>query len=238
MSTLNTFATWFLLFIIYAVVGWCVEVLHVLYKNKKLSNRGFLIGPICPIYGCGAIMLTLLLGRTENVFIIFLVSVIASAVLEYLTSFLMEKLFRVRWWDYSNVPFNIRGRICLANLLYFGIFGILIIRFANPFLFSLIGGLSPTVRIILAAIAFAIFICDIAVSLWLIIECRVTVGTVNRDATDEITANIQETLMDKGKLNRRLAKAFPNMEAKKKVPRQRKTSSRSKSTKRLEKPSK
>lgn len=235
MNTASTIATWFLLFMAYSCIGWCIEVLHGLYKRKKFSNRGFLIGPICPIYGCGATMLTLFFGTLENVFVIFAVSVVASAILEYVTSYIMEKLFRVRWWDYSNVPFNIRGRICLANLVYFGLFGIIIIRITNPILFGIIGAMSPVTRVIAAVIIFTVFLLDIAVSLWLIIECRVTVGTVNRDATDEITANIQEALMDKGKLNRRLAKAFPDMEAKKKTPRAKTTRTKARKTSKTKK---
>lgn len=229
MSTLNTLAIWFLVFMTYSVIGWCVEVLHGLYKRKKFTNRGFLIGPLCPIYGIGALAMTLLLGKhVNNLFMVFVVAVLSSAALEYLTSFLMEKLFRVRWWDYSHLRYNLNGRICLSHLVYFGVFGMLVVRFVNPSFFWLYSHMDPTLRLILAGVLLVAFVADIGVSLWLIINCRVTVGTVHADATDEITTNVKSVLMGKGKLNRRLAKAFPNMEAKQKTPRQRKTTIKSK----------
>jgi len=227
MNTLNALATWFLVFMTYSVIGWCMEVVRGLYKRKKITNRGFLIGPLCPIYGCGALVMTLLLNKhVDNLLEVFVVAVLVSAVLEYITSFLMEKLFRVRWWDYSQVRFNLNGRICLLNLFYFGIFGMLIVRFVNPVFFWFFGSMNSTLRLALAGVLLAAFIADICISLWLIINCRVAVGTVHADATDEITANIKNVLMGKGKLNRRLAKAFPNMEAKKKNPRKRKTTTK------------
>lgn len=224
MDTLGTLATWFLVFITYSVAGWCMEVSHSLYKRKKFSNRGFLIGPMCPIYGFAVVVMSLILrNHADNIIEVFFVAIIASAVIEYVTSFLMEKLFRVRWWDYSDRPLNIHGRVCLINLLYFGICGTIIIYFINPLLFHLFGLMNPTFRLILATILFIVFLVDIAISLWLIIKCRVAVGTTSIDATDEITANIRATLMSKGKLNRRLAKAFPDMKAKKKTPRKKKS---------------
>ncbi len=216
----DTLATWFLVFLTYSVIGWGIEVLNSIVVRKKFSNRGFLIGPICPIYGVGVVVMTLILNNhADNILEVFLVAVGASAVIEYFTSYVMEKLFRVRWWDYSEKPFNIRGRISLVNLFYFGICGTIVIYLFNPVLFHLIALLNPTFRLVLAIILFVAFLADIAVSLWLIIKCRVAVGTTNVDATDEITANIKATLMDKGKLNRRLAKAFPDMKAKKAKPR-------------------
>ena len=92
-------ATWFLIFIIYSFAGWCMEVLISLVLRKKLINRGFLVGPICPIYGVGALLLSAVLDANEPPLVIFCVAFVGSAVLEYLASFVMERLFRVRWWD-------------------------------------------------------------------------------------------------------------------------------------------
>lgn len=226
MELLGTISTWFLVFLIYSVLGWIMEVIVTGIENRKATNRGFLIGPVCPIYGFGALAMTLLLTRVENVVEIFLVAVGASAVLEYATSFIMEKLFHVRWWDYSNKPLNIRGRICAENLLGFGILGVMVIKVINPILFGLLSSIVPHLRIAIAAVLLLVLLADIGLSLWLVIVCRVTVGTVQLDATDEITARVREILMNRGKLNRRLVKAFPEMEAKKKTPRTKKKSSR------------
>lgn len=217
-------ATWFLIFVTYSVAGWCLEVVSTLVLKHKFTNRGFMIGPMCPIYGFGAVIMSLCLHNVDNIFAIFVVAILASAVLEYATSFVMEKLFRVRWWDYSKKPFNIRGRICLENLFYFGVLGIFVVKLVNPLLFAAFESLAPTARNIVAGSVFIVMVGDYMMSLWLVVKCRVAVGTINADATDEITANIRNLLMDKGKLNRRLAKAFPTMQAKKKAPRKKKTS--------------
>lgn len=215
--SIGTVATWFLLFLTYSFIGWAMEVIVSVHMHHKPSNRGFLIGPLCPIYGFGVLLVSLLLQGAENIIEIFVVATLASAVLEYTTSLVMEKIFRVRWWDYSKDPLNLNGRVCLKNLVYFGIMGVIVMRFTNPFFLSLYNNINETVRIIIAAILLALMLADIGVSLWLIIKCRVTAGTLQIDATDEITANIREVLMKQGKLNRRLAKAFPEMEVKKKT---------------------
>lgn len=223
MEIASQIATWFIIFVIYSILGWCLEVLALMVLEHKVTNRGFLIGPICPIYGVGALIMALALRQADGILEVFIVSVLASAILEYLTSYLMEKIFRVRWWDYSHKPLNIRGRICAENLLYFGIMGVIVVYGINPLLLALLDGITPNVKIILACVLLAVILTDVAISLWLILKFRVTVGTVQRDATDEIAAKIKDILMERGKLNRRLAKAFPNMTAKRKT-----TSSKSK----------
>ncbi len=224
MLNMEQVATWFLIFIFYSFAGWLMEVCVGILRNRKVINRGFLIGPICPIYGTGALLLSFILREPENPFVIFCVAVVGSAVLEYVVSYLMEKLFRVRWWDYTNRVFNINGRICVESVVSFGVIGVLILNVINPWLLSILGSLPSNFLIAFAVIIFCWLICDIALSLWLILGVRVTVGTMQPDATEEITQNIQEVLMNKGKLNRRLAKAFPNQTPSKKKPRKKKKS--------------
>lgn len=216
---LETLAIWFLLFIIYSFAGWLMEVCISLVNRKKFVNRGFLVGPLCPIYGTGAVVLSLLLNQTENPIAIFCVALVGGAVLEYGTSFIMEKLFRVRWWDYSEKSVNLNGRICMSSVLSFGLAGILIVEVTTPFLYGLLDSIYSPLVLTGAALLAAWLICDILLSLWLILNVRVTVGTVERDATDEISTRVQEILMDKGKLNRRLVKAFPNQTPSQKTPR-------------------
>lgn len=221
METVATIATWFLIFVSYSFIGWALEVALGIFIEKRLRpvNRGFLIGPICPIYGFGALLITLVIGQTESVLAIFAVSFIGGAILEYITSYIMEKLFHVRWWDYDNMAFNVNGRVCLQCLVMFGVLGVLVIKVLNPLFLGIYGYIPDTPRLALAIIVFVILAADIIISLWLIIKCRVAVGTAERDATEEITENIRKILLDKGKLDRRLAKAFPNMKAKQKPPR-------------------
>lgn len=209
----------FLIFMTYAFGGWAMEVIISLLQRRKLVNRGFLVGPICPIYGVGALLLSLVVSSDESPLVIFCVAVVGSAVLEYGISYIMEKLFRVRWWDYTDQPFNLNGRICAESVLAFGVIGVLILKIINPALLALYSSMPQFLMLLLAAILAAWLIFDIALSLWLMLGVRVTVGTVQRDATDEIAARVHEVLTDKGKLNRRLVKAFPNQTPTKKAPR-------------------
>lgn len=203
-------AIWFLVFMFYSVAGWVMEIIVTYVQHHKFINRGFLIGPVCPIYGTGAVILTYLMRGVESPLAIFCVWLVGGSAIEYIASYLMEKLFRVRWWDYTKNDFNLNGRVCLISALTFGIGGVIILRFINPVLFGLIASLPEAVTIWLAVGLAVVLAIDVALSLWLIVGVRVTVGTVQRDATEEISERVHEILMEKGKLNRRLVKAFPN----------------------------
>ena len=100
----------------------------------EFINRGFLIGPYCPIYGSGALLLTFLLNRYVNdKLVLFVMSIVVCSILEYVTSYIMEKIFHIRWWDYSNYKLNINGRVCLNNIALFGLAGVLIIKYIIKF---------------------------------------------------------------------------------------------------------
>ena len=132
-----TIAQYFLLFMIYSVAGWILEVTCKLIEYKRFINRGFLIGPYCPIYGWGAIFITILLHRyTDDWIALFFMSVITCGILEYLTSYVMEKLFHARWWDYSRRKYNINGRVCLETLIPFGILGLAVMYVTNPLILA------------------------------------------------------------------------------------------------------
>ena len=161
MLNMEQIATWFLIFVFYSFAGWLMEVCVGILRNRKVINRGFLIGPICPIYGTGALLLSFILREPENPFVIFCVAVVGSAVLEYVVSYLMEKLFRVRWWDYTNRVFNINGRICVESVVSFGVIGVLILNVINPWLLSILGSLPSNFLIAFAVIIFCWLICDI-----------------------------------------------------------------------------
>lgn len=196
-----------------------MEVIVGLLQRRKLVNRGFLVGPICPIYGVGALLLSLVVRADESPIVIFCVAVVGSAVLEYGVSYAMEKLFRVRWWDYTDRAFNLNGRICAESVLSFGVIGVLILKIINPSLLALYNAMPQLALYLIAGLLAAWLIFDILLSLWLMLGVRVTVGTVQRDATDEIAERVHELLTGKGKLNRRLVKAFPNQTPSKKTPR-------------------
>lgn len=120
-------------FTIYSFVGWLCEVVYCSVLSKKIVNRGFLAGPVCPVYGFGALFILWLLSPIAySVPIIFLSSMVITSTVEYITGWLLETFFGTRWWDYSNKKFNLEGRVCLKNSIYFGIMGVLLIKVIHP----------------------------------------------------------------------------------------------------------
>ena len=125
----------FIIFIFYSFIGWIIESLYVYYCTKKLMNRGFLIGPYCPIYGLGCVLFITLLEKYMNEpLVLFILAITICSVLEYLTSWVMEKLFKARWWDYSDKKFNINGRVCLENMMGFGVGALVVMYVSHPLL--------------------------------------------------------------------------------------------------------
>lgn len=120
-------------FIIYSFLGWVWETFYVSIKHGEFINRGFISGPFCTIYGCGAIAVYLILKPTENnLIILFLGGIVVATLLEYITAVLMESIFHTSWWDYSDKKFNFQGRICLGASLGWGIFTVILFRVLHP----------------------------------------------------------------------------------------------------------
>lgn len=207
--------TYFMLFFIYAILGWIIETTLVSIEKRKFVNRGFLIGPYCPIYGFGGLAITILLKNyTKDPIVLFLMAVIICGTLEYFTSYIMEKIFKARWWDYSNKKFNINGRICLEYAMLFGIGGTLIMYFINPMIINVMDTTSSTVIKVLAITLFIIYIVDNIISYIVMFKFRSTVGKLTKgDNTEEITKIIKDKFKSLSWLNKRLTEAFPNLKA-------------------------
>ena len=200
-----------ILFFAFSFLGWLMEVMVVIFKERKIVNRGFLIGPCCPIYGFGGLIMTLLLQNIKNnPIILFLLSLLICSVLEYETSYVMEKLFHARWWDYSNRKFNINGRICLTNMIAFGLLGCLIIYILDPIYFEKIKYLSTQILNIICIILLALFLIDSIFSVKIIKNIKLIKKNM-KDNTEEITRRVKEILIEKSALTRRIVEAFPNM---------------------------
>ena len=200
-----------ILFFAFSFLGWLMEVMVVIFKERKIVNRGFLIGPCCPIYGFGGLIMTLLLQNIKNnPIILFLLSLLICSVLEYGTSYVMEKLFHARWWDYSNRKFNINGRICLTNMIAFGLLGCLIIYILDPIYFEKIKYLSTKILNIICIILLALFLIDSIFSIKIIKNIKLIKKNM-KDNTEEITRRVKEILIEKSALTRRIVEAFPNM---------------------------
>ena len=203
----------FLLFIFYSFLGWLMEVTCKLIQYKRFINRGFLMGPICPIYGHGAIiMLILLKDFASNPFILFVMSMLVCTTLEYLTSYFMEKLFSARWWDYSNKKFNINGRVCLRNTLCFGILAIVLVYFLNPFILTYIEKITEPFLSILFYTLLVVYIIDNIISYNIINNFSSTIKKSNYDNTEEVTKYVKDVFLKKNYLSKRLIYDYPNFQ--------------------------
>lgn len=133
----------FLWFILYSFIGWAWESALFTIQERKFVNRGFLNGPICPIYGFGALLLLLVLDRrTDNIILLFFSAVVLTTALEYLTAVMLEKMFNAKWWDYSMFPLNFQGRISVLSSAVFGIMAVLQIKYIHPFISGLTNQIS------------------------------------------------------------------------------------------------
>ncbi len=209
---------YFLLFLIYSFCGWAIEVIGKLIEKKRFINRGFLIGPYCPIYGFGALAITFLLKKyTNDGIALFIMAIVICGILEYITSYLMEKIFKARWWDYSQKKFNINGRVCLDTIIPFGILGTTIMYVTNPFFLDKLNMIPNNTLNIIFYILFAIFTIDGIISSTTILGIRKTTTDVNRvnreDNTEEITKKVREILLRQSFIQRRLVNAYPKLQA-------------------------
>lgn len=198
------------LFFIYSFLGWIMESLRCIPKEGRFINRGFLIGPYCPIYGVGALILTLTLKNTNNIILLFFVSFFICSLLEYIVSFIMEKLFKARWWDYSSKKFNLNGRICLDHLIFFGIGGVIIAGFMSSFLLEYIRIIPNLILHITVVILVIIYIIDIRISLEIIINLK-NIKKEFKDNTEEISNIVKEIIINKFNYYIRIINAFPNI---------------------------
>jgi uncharacterized membrane protein len=192
-----------------------MESTLVSIETKKIINRGFLIGPYCPIYGWGGLTITLYLTQyKDNIITVFFLSVIICSILEYLTSYLMEKIFKARWWDYSERKFNLNGRICGENAIAFGVVSVLVLYFLNPTINNIISKMNQTAVLIITIIGLIIFITDTIISCNIVSRLKNTannISTTTKDVTTDISKLVRTTLKENNKIfQNRLIKAFPN----------------------------
>lgn len=208
---MKTLEVYFLLFIVYSVIGWVLEVVYCLIGDHYLVNRGFLIGPYCPIYGVSAVMMILLLSKINNYLLLFLVAMVLCSACEYFTSYILEKIFHARWWDYSSLKFNINGRICLKNSILFGLLGVGLIKYVNPFINKFIMLMNKNTLFILFISILIIFIVDLFVSCSVLFKLKnLSIKYKFADNTREITKHIREMLKNNFFV-KRLFDSFPKL---------------------------
>lgn len=201
---------YFLYFIIYAFIGWSMEVICKLFELKKFVNRGFLIGPICPIYGYGVLGIVLLIGQnTKDILDVFLKSILIFSLLEYFTSYIMEKLFKARWWDYSRRKFNINGRICLETMIPFGLLGCFVVYIVHPIIVDFVALFSQSIVIITAIILFVIYFIDNIVSFNVMNKIKSEIKKQTVDNTEVIRKKVLDWLATNSILYRHIKTAYP-----------------------------
>ena len=204
-----------LLFYIYSFAGWCMEVILKYIQYHRFINRGFLTGPVCPIYGSGAVLITIAVGSLSSVEsaygTTFAISLILCGLVEYLTSYFMEKRFHARWWDYSQKPMNLHGRVWIGNLILFGIAGVGIIHLINPALYAVLNPIPMRIRSIIAGGITAVFAADYVVTHFVLKLVKAGVERSEADNTEEIRQEIHVMMSDKSIFYRRFADAYPEV---------------------------
>lgn len=199
---------YFVWFMIYSFMGWVYETLYVTVKNMKWDNRGFLYGPVCPIYGTGAVAISMIMealpleqASSMEWWKIFLIAFFGSIVLEYGTSYALEKLFHAYWWDYSNMPLNVHGRICLPASILFGLAGILVVEVIYPWIKGLTGNCPPILMEFLALVFMAVLAVDVTLTVSALTNFRRVVESVDNAVNqhmDEFVANMDAKLQKTG----------------------------------------
>lgn len=206
---------YFILFLIYSMLGWLIEVIRTYTSQHKFVNRGFLIGPYCPIYGIGVLLIINFLQEyMDNFIVLFLLAMLLCMTLEYFTSYIMEVLFNARWWDYSNRKFNINGRICLETAIPFGLCGLVIMYLVNPLLVSILDMIPRMILIILGICLMVIFLVDFVLSFIVILKFKNIKLDKYKDDTEEMNKLIKEYLIKNSRWTKRLVNSFPNFKIK------------------------
>lgn len=177
---------WF--FVIYSIIGWCIEVTFAAVKYRELVNRGFLNGPYCPIYGFGMIFVILCLGMLENnIIILFITATLLTTVLEAVVGIVLNKMFNKTWWDYSSEPFNFKGYICLRASLTWGICCVIVLKFIQPYIAKMVNLIPGPYSYIIVIILSGVIILDL-------ISTVAAVNNLDRHLflIDELATNIKD----------------------------------------------
>ena len=179
-------------FITYSFLGWIMESIFRSVCEEKLINTGFLRGPFCPIYGIGAVIMILFLKNfSNNLILLFFISIIVLTIWEYLVGVLLEKLFHTKYWDYSDNKFNFQGRICLMNSIFWGILGVVFIQYIHPFIESIIEKVDIRLLTFIYSIIGIVMLIDAITSIIKVKNIKVTLEKI-----EELNKEIKEKLKE------------------------------------------
>lgn len=194
--------TWIFYFFIYAFIGWCAEVSYAAFVHGKFVNRGFLSGPICPIYGFGVCFVVLCLTPLKkNPFLLYIGAVLLTSLLEFVTGWLLERFFNQKWWDYSNAKFNLKGYVCLGFSLLWGVGCIAVVYLVHPAVENIVDLIPVIFGRIILAVFLTVFIADFIGTLAGVLRFKKTIRLVREfddklhDISDRIGENISDTVI-------------------------------------------
>ena len=211
---MQLFYEFVIMLFLFSILGWVMEVTLKFIQYHRFINRGFLIGPYCPIYGFGVVGVTILvgglLGRAGTYPETFMAGFVICGFLEYMTSLYMEKMFHARWWDYSNKPMNLHGRIWIGNLILFGLASVIIVKLIDPHYFNFIATIDPLIISVLAWIIIILMVSYYILSHILMNIVKKEIDNSTGDNTEEISRQIHELLRNRSALHRRILQAYPD----------------------------
>lgn len=207
------------LFLIYSFIGYIVEIVSVALYTKKLTfSRGFLIGPYLPIFGTGSFIMIYALEKYSNdLFALCTASFVLCGILEFITSYALEKIYGMRLWDYSYKKFNINGRVCLDNLFYFGLSSVIVVKLVNPFLVNVLHTIPNLILIIIGCFLGIVILVDFIISANVAKNFKRKFDIKNakrKDITEEFKNDLKLKLNNLNFFNKRLFNAFPYMKNK------------------------
>lgn len=192
---------WYFMFFSFA--GWCMEVAYHTICCGDFANRGFLSGPVCPIYGVGAVMVIFALRPfSERLILLFIFAVIITSLLEFVTGFFLEKLFHTKWWDYSDIPFNIMGYVCLKFSLCWGVVCVFLIRVLLPGLDLVIDKIPYKVGVPILIICSLVYITDAACTIINLRNLNIKMKSIEEISfkiklvSDELGIHISDSVSD------------------------------------------
>ena len=211
-------AVW--IFLVYAFLGWCAEVAFAAVHKGKFVNRGFLNGPVCPIYGVGMlVVVTFLWGLRSNLILLFLGSAGLTTALEFATGWVLEKFFHDKWWDYSDKPFNVKGYICLEFTILWGLAAAFVVGAVHPFVFMFIKKTPFVLGITLMSVFLALFAADLVITVVELarlpkkMSAMLEAERALKAISDKIGENISETAINaKAKGDELMEESKPRIE--------------------------
>lgn len=183
---------WSLVFIVYSFIGWLWETIYCSIKMKKFEYRGFLLGPYCPVYGFGILSVLLLVPDNSGSLInMYFNIIVIVTIIEYITSFLLEKLFHMELWDYSNIPLNIEGRVDVFVSLFWGIGGLFLIKIVQPFIDFQVNKMLYEINKGFLLLLVIIFLVDVLLTLLFTISVKPQIKNIV-DTTDPENSSFKE----------------------------------------------